>query len=167
MPDSTPGRRPPRTSEGPYDDLVTGLAEALVGVFQRAVTDALPGLVRQAVADAVSDLTTTTQPDTAVAVSVAEAARRLGLGLTTVKSLVTSGQIRSVTVDRRRLIPVQAIGDYVRRLEENAAPLRALAGQGHRGGSPRRSARRTELLKPLTLGWPGECWKHSPAVADP
>jgi hypothetical protein len=126
----------------PYDDLIAELGVTLIDIVQRIVADALLGLVRQAVADAVADLTPTL-PDTAVAVSVAETAKRLNLGLTTTKGLVTSGQIDSILVDRRRLVPVEAIQDYVRRLRSAAAPMRALPGQEHRSGPRRRTGRRT------------------------
>jgi excisionase family DNA binding protein len=118
---AAPQRRSPTTSEGLYEDLVAGLGEELVGLVQRVVADALLDVVRRAVADAMSDLTPT-QPDTAIAVSVAETAKRLSLGLTTTKNLVNSGQIRSILVERRRLVPVEAIHDYVCRLEQDAAP---------------------------------------------
>ena len=58
------------------------------------------------------------QNDVHVLVGMPEAARRLGLGLSTVKSLVQGRDLQSVTVGRRRLIPVAAIEEFVaRRLE--------------------------------------------------
>jgi excisionase family DNA binding protein len=45
--------------------------------------------------------------------AVAEAAARLGVGRTTVYELLSAGQIRSVKVGRRRLIPATALAEYV------------------------------------------------------
>lgn len=51
--------------------------------------------------------------------AVAEAAARLGVGRTTVYELITAGEIRSVKVGRRRLIPATALNEYV---TERTAP---------------------------------------------
>ncbi len=51
----------------------------------------------------------------AVAVSVIEAARRLSLSPRTVASLVAARRLRSVKVGRRRLIPIRALQDFLRR----------------------------------------------------
>ena len=48
--------------------------------------------------------------------TVAEAARRLGIGCTKTKALIGEGQIGSVTIGRRRLVPVAAIDAYVAEL---------------------------------------------------
>jgi excisionase family DNA binding protein len=45
--------------------------------------------------------------------SVDEAMERLGVGRSTVFGLVRSGQLRSVKVGRRRLIPEQALVDFI------------------------------------------------------
>ena len=45
--------------------------------------------------------------------SVADAARRLGLGRTTVWNLVRAGELRSFTVERRRLIPEAELVRFV------------------------------------------------------
>jgi excisionase family DNA binding protein len=82
-----------------------------------ALADALAGVVRQAVADAVAQVLTSAGGDTAAMVSVTEAAARLGLGVTTTKRLVASGQLRSALVEGRRLVSVAAIADYVRSLD--------------------------------------------------
>jgi len=53
-------------------------------------------------------------PDpTLVALTVEEAARRLGVGRTTMYALVASGEVPSVTIGRLRRIPAQALNDYV------------------------------------------------------
>jgi len=81
------------------------LAAALADVVASAVAEALAGRA-------------TLPPDTAELLSVQEAARRLSIGTTTVKRLIATGELRSVTVDRRRLVPVRAISDFVSDLEE-------------------------------------------------
>lgn len=52
-----------------------------------------------------------------VLVSITDAAAALGIGTTKTKQLIASGELRSVTVDRRRLVPVVALSEYVDRLE--------------------------------------------------
>lgn len=53
-------------------------------------------------------------PDpTLVALTVEEAARRLGVGRTTMYALVTSGEVPSVMIGRLRRIPAQALSDYI------------------------------------------------------
>jgi len=58
-----------------------------------------------------------TQPtDTApqqLALSPEQAAAALGLGRTTVYALIQSGQLRSLCVGRRRIIPVAAIETFL------------------------------------------------------
>jgi excisionase family DNA binding protein len=103
-------------------------------VVHQTILEAAPDIVHQAVDDALSRLTATA-PDTAVMVSIPETAKRLGLGLTTTKNLVTTGQIRSVNVDRRRLVPVDAIQEYVRDLEVQAARLRVPAKKSRPTGT--------------------------------
>jgi excisionase family DNA binding protein len=50
-----------------------------------------------------------------VAVSIGEAARRLSLSQRTVASLVARRELGSVKVGRRRLIPVKALQQFLRR----------------------------------------------------
>jgi excisionase family DNA binding protein len=47
---------------------------------------------------------------------VPDAARVLGVGRTTVYSLLASGEVESVRIGNRRLIPADAIEEYVTRL---------------------------------------------------
>jgi excisionase family DNA binding protein len=55
-------------------------------------------------------------PDpTVMAVRVPEAARRLSLGVSSVKELVTTGRLPSVKVGAVRLIPVKAIAEFLER----------------------------------------------------
>lgn len=53
----------------------------------------------------------------------AEAALQLGLGLTTTKALIKSGELRSVKIGRARRVPADAIREYVERLnaQQNGA----------------------------------------------
>lgn len=50
---------------------------------------------------------------TALLLSIEDAASALALGRTTFLQLVYSGQIESVRQGRRRLIPTEALEDYV------------------------------------------------------
>lgn len=49
-----------------------------------------------------------------VLVALPEAARRMSLGLSTLKLLIANGKLRSLKVGKRRLVPVSAIDDSVR-----------------------------------------------------
>lgn len=51
------------------------------------------------------------------AVSVFEAARLIGVGHSTTKTLCRNGALRSFTVGRRRLVTLAAIADYIGRRE--------------------------------------------------
>jgi excisionase family DNA binding protein len=46
---------------------------------------------------------------------------RLNLGRSTVFDLIASGQLRSAKVGRRRLVPEQAIVDFIAQLDKQAA----------------------------------------------
>ena len=48
---------------------------------------------------------------------VSEVAQQLGVGLTTAKALVKSGELRSVKIGRARRVPVEALHEYVQKLE--------------------------------------------------
>lgn len=48
-----------------------------------------------------------------VGYSIEEAAQSLGVGRTTVYDLMSSGELESVKVGRRRIIPVDAIGAFL------------------------------------------------------
>jgi excisionase family DNA binding protein len=54
------------------------------------------------------------QDETVLAVGMAEAARRLGLSLRTVATLVLRRQLASRKVGRRRIIPVLALEAFLR-----------------------------------------------------
>jgi len=62
------------------------------------------------------------QQSDAVLVGLTDAARRMGLGLSTVKALVQRADLRSIRVGKRRLIPVSAIEEFVaHRLADESA----------------------------------------------
>ncbi|MEU1303318.1 helix-turn-helix domain-containing protein [Streptomyces shenzhenensis] len=46
-----------------------------------------------------------------------EVAKLLGVGLTTAKSLIGSGELRSVKIGRSRRVPAEALHEYVQRLD--------------------------------------------------
>lgn len=46
-----------------------------------------------------------------------EAAEQLGVGLTTVRTLIMSGELRSVKVGRARRVPADALREYVQRID--------------------------------------------------
>lgn len=48
---------------------------------------------------------------------VNEVAQQLGVGLTTAKALIKSGELRSVKIGRARRVPAEALHDYVQKLE--------------------------------------------------
>lgn len=55
-------------------------------------------------------------------VSVDEAARRVSIGLTVMYELIGSGEVASIKLGRRRLIPVRALEEFMeRRLAEVAS----------------------------------------------
>jgi excisionase family DNA binding protein len=55
-----------------------------------------------------------------VVLTIEEAARRLGIGRTTMYALVMSGEVRSVTIGRLRRVPAQCLDEYVAHLLERA-----------------------------------------------
>ena len=59
--------------------------------------------------------------------TVAEAARQLKIGRTTMYELVMSGQVRSVTIGRSRRVPASCISEYVAGLLTAPASLSEVA----------------------------------------
>lgn len=51
-----------------------------------------------------------------LALTIEEAAERLGIGRTMMYSLVKSGEVESVTIGRLRRIPAECLTEYVQRL---------------------------------------------------
>lgn len=58
---------------------------------------------------------------TPILVSMPDGAKVIGIGISKMKELVASGVIESVKIDRRRLIPVDALDRYVDSLRGQAA----------------------------------------------
>ncbi|MFC7806110.1 helix-turn-helix domain-containing protein [Streptomyces olivaceus] len=52
---------------------------------------------------------------TLVGLTVAEAARRMGIGRTTLYKYLSSGEIPSAKVGRLRRVPVEAVNDFLQR----------------------------------------------------
>jgi excisionase family DNA binding protein len=93
---------------------ITLLADAL-GVSPQDLLH----LVRSTAA-AVSD-------STLVALTVEEAARRLGVGRTTMYALLASGEIPSIAIGRLRRVPADALAAYVAARSQTAPSTAALA----------------------------------------
>jgi excisionase family DNA binding protein len=66
------------------------------------------------------DLSRAAVDPTLVLLAVEEAARRLGIGRTTGYSLISSGEIESVTVGRLRKVPADAVSEFVAKLRRSA-----------------------------------------------
>jgi excisionase family DNA binding protein len=79
-----------------------------------ALAEALAAVVRQAVHEAVVEVAES-GGDTAGLVGIPEVARRMALGTTTVKRLIAAGELRSLLVGRRRLVPPEAIEEFRRK----------------------------------------------------
>ncbi|GAA5004265.1 helix-turn-helix domain-containing protein [Kitasatospora paranensis] len=52
---------------------------------------------------------------TLVALTVEEAARRLGIGRTTMYALIRTGEVPSIPIGRLRRVPAEALPEYIRR----------------------------------------------------
>ena len=63
----------------------------------------------------------------AVLLTVEEAAQRLSIGRTTMYSLVSAGDIKSVTIGRLRRIPSECLEEYVSSLRTSGQPESAAA----------------------------------------
>ena len=77
----------------------------------QALGEALQAVIEDAVAKALASVKTISS-EGAVMVSVPEAAERLGVGTTKVKQLIASGQLASVTIGRRRLVPAANVRSF-------------------------------------------------------
>ncbi|RKE20114.1 helix-turn-helix domain-containing protein [Streptomyces sp. TLI_171] len=64
---------------------------------------------------------------TLIALTVEEAARRLGVGRTTMFALIRTGEVPSIPIGRLRRVPAEALTQYVRRRmqESGFAPIAA------------------------------------------
>ena len=65
-------------------------------------------------------MTTQSQPEPPVLVTVEEAARRLSIGRTATYMLVLRGELQSVKIGRTRRVVVASIDDYVSKLLQQA-----------------------------------------------
>jgi excisionase family DNA binding protein len=66
-------------------------------------------------------------PTLAALLTVEEAARRLSIGRTTMYALISGGDVETVTIGRRRLIPPECLDDYVKTLRSGSQPETAAA----------------------------------------
>lgn len=67
-------------------------------------------------------------PDaTPLALTVEQAAKRLGIGRTLMYALIASGEVESVPIGRLRRIPVECLTEYLNRLREQNTQLPAVA----------------------------------------
>jgi excisionase family DNA binding protein len=67
------------------------------------------------------DASTTAADSPLLFVSVEEAARRLGLGRTTIFKLIASGGLKTAKVRRRRLVSTAELDRFVHRMEREAS----------------------------------------------
>lgn len=90
---------------------------ALVARLESALSVVAPSLVAvllPAILSAVRDVDPAPCSErTSALLTVTEAAGRLGVGRTTVFGLIRSGELRSVSIGRRRLVPADAINEFV------------------------------------------------------
>jgi len=77
----------------------------------RALGEALQAVIEDAVSKALASVKAPSTED-AVMLSVPETAERLGVGTTKVKQLIASGQLASVTIGRRRLVPAANVRSF-------------------------------------------------------
>ena len=77
----------------------------------QALGEALQAVIEDAVAKALASVKTASG-EGAVMLSLPEAAERLGVGTTKVKQLIASGQLASVTIGRRRLVPAENVRSF-------------------------------------------------------
>ncbi|MFE2046513.1 helix-turn-helix domain-containing protein [Streptomyces sp. NPDC059477] len=71
------------------------------------------GVPEQRLRTLVLEHTAPTPDTTLVALTVEEAARRLGVGRTTMYALIASGEISSVLIGRLRRVPAEALVTYL------------------------------------------------------
>jgi excisionase family DNA binding protein len=80
----------------------------------------LLGISETALRALVSQRDTTYGDTTLVGLTVAEAARRIGIGRTKLYEYVTSGEMPSVKIGRLRRIPAEAVNDFLARRPDAA-----------------------------------------------
>jgi excisionase family DNA binding protein len=74
------------------------------------------------VSNGTKERTTVMDAPEVLAVPINEAARRLSLSPRTVATLIAKRELRSVKVGRRRLVPLKALQDFLRRDHNPIAP---------------------------------------------
>jgi excisionase family DNA binding protein len=90
------------------------------------IADAL-GIPEHQLRAAVLECSAPTPDTTLVALTVEEAARRLGVGRTTMYALIASGEVQSLQIGRLRRIPAEALDCYIAVRSQAVAPTAALA----------------------------------------
>ncbi|MEV6590971.1 helix-turn-helix domain-containing protein [Streptomyces acidicola] len=90
------------------------------------IADAL-GVPEQRLRTLVLEHTAPTSDATLAALTVEEAARRLGVGRTTMYALIASGEVQSVRIGRLRRVPADALAAYLASRSQAPAPTVALA----------------------------------------
>lgn len=58
----------------------------------------------------------------AALLNVEEAARRLGIGRTKMYALISAGDVETVNIGRRRLVPPECLDNYVKALRSYSQP---------------------------------------------
>ncbi|MEY9843069.1 excisionase family DNA binding protein [Streptacidiphilus sp. BW17] len=71
------------------------------------------GVTEHQLAAAIQEHSAPVPDATLVALTVEEAARRLGIGRTTMYALIASGEVQSVQIGRLRRIPADALDAYI------------------------------------------------------
>ena len=116
-----------RGQPDPYDTLSAALATDLTSLFRVFAAD-LQEEVKAAMA--VSAPPPVVAPDTAVTVSMKEAARRLDVGVTTARRLIAQNELESLWIgEGRRVVPVEALEEYVARLRASQGSVPAPSPQ--------------------------------------
>ncbi|MFJ6908005.1 helix-turn-helix domain-containing protein [Streptomyces griseoluteus] len=90
------------------------------------IADAL-GVPEQRLRTLVLEHTVPAPDATLAALTVEEAARRLGVGRTTMYALIASGEVSSICIGRLRRVPAEALATYLTDRSQAAAPTAAHA----------------------------------------
>lgn len=134
-----------RTTHDPYEARADALGDAITQLVRQAVAD-----VREAVEAALATVPPAeVAPDTRLTLSAKEAGARLGLSLTTIRRLIGEGDLPTVWVGGRCLVPVTALEEFVARLKgaqgsAPAAPPQPSPPQPSHASSGRRLARSSQ-----------------------
>ena len=117
LPEDSAGRQQSRGSAGRCPDPVVLVRRQLTAVEQASAA-----LAREvaALVDLVTELAERPAP-APLSVSVDEAARLIGVGRSKMFALVQSGDVRSVRVGARRLVPTRALEEFLENYDGNLA----------------------------------------------